>query len=107
MACVVVWRIAAADVFGPFFHSMWPDQRFPTNPRLAMVSRILSLFRLSYPSVRESLDDKIRNHGSPGIVQHARNLKFLLSWLIPKVTPLNCPGNEIDLVGSACVLHSE
>lgn len=85
IVCTVIWRLAAADVFGPFFHVMWPEMKFPESPRLMVVSRIFSLFRLAYPSVRESLKARITELGEGALKTHAKNLEFLLDWLIPKV----------------------
>lgn len=85
IASVAVWRIAGSAVFGPFFHELFPNAAFSASPRLAVVSRILTLFRLAYPSVRDDLLQLVKERRGKASLQHAKNLLFLMEWMIPKV----------------------
>ena len=86
MATTCVWRLFGADFLGPLFHQMFPNSKYPNNPRLVLAARILSMVRLAYPRFKPELDQAIaREAKSRHEKAHLQNLKDLCEWFIPKV----------------------
>ena len=81
-----VWRLFAPDFIAPLFHTLFPNARFPIDPRLILSSRILSLLRLAYPSIKKLLDRALSKPGLAGREKiHLLNLQLLFEYYIPKV----------------------
>jgi hypothetical protein len=86
MLSTVVWRAFQDDFIGPLFHTMFPNNPFPTTPRLIVCHRFFTLLRLAYPSfsntvklllTKEGLAVKERNH--------LLNLQDMCEFFIPTV----------------------
>lgn len=89
MATTCIWRLAGPDFLGPLFHQMFPNSKYPSNPRLILASRILSMVRLAYPSFKPELKAAMEREGKTRFEKaHLRNLHDLCEWFIPKVCPL-------------------
>lgn len=86
MATTCVWRLAGQHFLAPLFHVFFPNNKFPTSPRLVLSSRILSLIRLAYPFFRVQLERALAKEAlSPKQKGHLTNLQLLCEWFIPKV----------------------
>lgn len=86
MATTCVWRLAGPDFIGPLFHQMFPTSKYPTNPRLVLATRILSLIRLAYPSFKPEVESALGREAKSRFEKaHLANLRDLCEWFIPKV----------------------
>ena len=90
MITTCVWRLYAPSFIGPLFHMLFPNSKFPGNPRLILSSRILTLLRLAYPSISTQLANALaRATESSAEHVHLTNLRHLFEYFIPKVTFLS------------------
>ena len=66
--------------------SIKSTSKYPTNPRLVLATRILSLIRLAYPSFKPEIESALgRETKSRFEKAHLANLRDLCEWFIPKV----------------------
>jgi hypothetical protein len=82
----VIWKSLAHWLFGPLFHTMFPNSKFPLKPRHKFLSWLLSLIRCLYPSIRPALQAALEEKAIPSHgLTYLRNLINLFEYVLPVV----------------------
>ena len=77
------------DFFAPLFHRLFPDREFSARKMsVPSATALLSYVRLSYPAVKQQLEDAIKlGHGiQPNQMALLKNLQDLFEYFIPIVS---------------------
>lgn len=95
-----VWQRFSLSVFAPFFHSLYPVNRFPAKSRgpqdgLIHILYLAAAYRQKIPGTRTSIRGKLKeltqratapySATEPQAVYHLYNLHFLFEYAIPSV----------------------
>lgn len=83
---VAIWRYCSTWFFGPLFHTLFPNVKFPWSPRHKFLTWLLSLLRLSYPDVKLQLDNALNDHALPKAnLDNLINLRLIFEYFVPVV----------------------
>ena len=86
-AAMQIWRFFGNTLFAPMFHYLFPSVAFFTTvSSFPMVQAFLQWLKLSYPEVRDLLNEAIRvqDPGTPALCL-LQDMKFLFEFIIPAV----------------------
>ena len=90
-ANTVIWCHWGPRIFAPLFNDLVNDANFKKKARPATLAKFLTCVRLAYPFFRAKLDAASaqvqRLNAGRVAVSHLRDLKKLLQFFIPVVTP--------------------
>lgn len=85
--CILIWREFKRQVFGPFWHELFPDKKFRVKPRLKTITAVMAYLRLAYPHVRKDIQDSYNNAALPEAARNAfGGLLTLFEWFMPVVS---------------------
>ena len=86
-----IMSVFGVDFIGPLFHTLFPDRSFDVKKMsVPSATAILSYIRLSYPEVKDVLDEAIKlgNLLHPTQMTLLLNLRDLFEYFIPTVSLL-------------------
>jgi hypothetical protein len=88
-ASLLVWKAFALTFIGPAYHCLFPGRDMYMQPKLAHVTTILTIIRLSYPAWRNELRLlRARANLPESSCNHLHNICMLLEFFIPTVHSL-------------------
>jgi hypothetical protein len=86
-ACLKIWEKFSRNLLAPWWHFMYPSHQFFKKPSsFPSVTCHLLLLHLTYPLIKESLDELLADTElAPRFQIHVQDLKFLFEYAIPTV----------------------
>ena len=85
-ASLLIWRRFAPTIFGPLWHTLYPNSIFPIKPsRLTGVTTHLMYLFYAYPKIKAKLDELANQDLAPRFDALRADLVFLFEFAIPVV----------------------
>lgn len=85
-AQLAIWKCCSQWLFGPLFHTLWPNSAVLQVPKHKFLTWLLSLLRLGYADIKDNLDQILNDAAIATEGRHnLLNLRTVLEYFIPVV----------------------